>query len=334
MRAHLDTRYASTRRGLALPALAARCASRTVEVEDVDELDDEAQWLAASGKRRRAIAERVVRALDTRFDERAKRGRSLRWTLDAGTGRWAVLVHVASGVRFVLVPGGTFTMGLSRGEERVLRRAAKEWRGTAGFDEQIGMLVEALGDMRPARRVRIAPLLVSEAPLGPSAVAALAGAKKRRPRAAEDAAPVALTSIAEVLERSPFRLLSEAEREYVARGTGAPALTPLGDRVPDESALALLQDPCGAFGLRELGTLPEVCSDVYARGYAKAPKDGRPRIGSGLLVARGGAAWLSPWQGAGEWQLLCTAVRAPLSGWNETAALRLALGVSTALRRR
>jgi hypothetical protein len=70
--------------------------------------------------------------------------------------------------------------------------------------------------------------------------------------------------------------------------------------------------------------LPEVCSDVYVRGYAKA---GRRRSGPRSLVTRGGAAWLSPWQGAGEWQLLCNAVRGSLSGWNETAALRLALGV-------
>jgi formylglycine-generating enzyme required for sulfatase activity len=332
-RAYLDARYGATRRSLALPAVAAKCASRAVDVDDAGELIDGARWLAASAKRRRAIAERVARALGEDFTLEA---------LEARKQRYASLLHAASGVRFVLVPGGTFVMGLSPGEEKVLRAAAKAWRGTEGFDEQIGTLVDSLDDMRPAHRVRIAPLLVSEAPLGAPAVAALCAARKRRSRrAVKEAEPVALTSIADVLERSPFRLLSEAEREYVARGTAAPALTPLAaraaNRVPDESALVALKEPCGPFGLRELGTLPEVCSDVYVPGYAKAPKDGRPRSGKGALglpsasrvalVARGGAGWLSPWQGAGEWQLLCNAVRGPLGGWNETAALRLALGV-------
>ena len=222
-------------------------------------------------------------------------------------------------------------MGLGPEEEAAVRAASKKHEGKGNHYEEFEALLEGLDDMRPVHEVTIGPLLVSDRPLGKRAVSVLSGPSRKKKasvrKTADKPEVFALAVVADVLERSSFRLLSESEREYLTRGNGPAQLTPIGNEVPTEAALSILSEPGGPFGFSELGTLPEVCADAYVGGYAGAPADGSPRTGKGPLVVRGGAAWVSPWQDCGEWQLLCCAVRSTVGGWDQQSALRLALGI-------
>jgi hypothetical protein len=127
-RAYLEDRYAVHRKGEALPAIAAATAERAVQIAGAGELADRAAWARAGSKRRRAIVAAVDEALGADF------------AIEEVEGVRAVLWHAPSNVRFVIVPGGAFTMGFSQKEEAIVRRAAERARdaGTQNFYEEYG----------------------------------------------------------------------------------------------------------------------------------------------------------------------------------------------------
>jgi formylglycine-generating enzyme required for sulfatase activity len=133
-------------------------------------------------------------------------------------------------------------------------------------------LLENPGGMRPVTTVRVGPQLVAR---GPGHVFSLAEATA-------------------ALERSVFRVPSEAEWEYLARGGVAGELTYFGAYVPDDPGdylhiTGLTEAGSNAFGVWGFGFEPELCADVYATSHDGAAMDGTPRRGAGPRVARGGA---------------------------------------------
>ncbi len=272
---------------------------RAVQV-DAPELASFASWSACGEERQRAIAQQVaeqVSQLEFRGLER----------FDAGalaTFGWEQLV-------FRLVPGGAFTRGFSDAEEALVREEA-ERRRPAGdnWHEEFGHFLEnLLPSMRPLAQVTVGPLLVCDSPgyaMAPDAVVPF-------------------------LEETAWRLPSESEWEYLARGGREHELTYRGHVVPDEAWFKETnqhgEKHLNPFGLWGFGLQPELCADVWVEGYHGAPTDGRPRWGDGPRVARGGAALIYPWQQVGEWQLLCSAVRGPAVHWEFEVSVRPVLGI-------
>jgi len=240
----------------------------------------------------------------------------------------AVLRHAPSGVRFTLIPGGSFLMGLSEDDEQALRDAIREesrvWYEDELSEEDFAAMDEAeMGDssyvlqqvdtMRPTREVRVPPFLLARAPL------TIDQARTWVPEADVDYRPggpivgtlgVRLTpeQLERALSASGWRAPSEAEWEYAARA-GTTTLTPWGPGAPSEDRLVWEFDEeqpleRSRFGLAGLGSYLERCADAWHPSYEDAPADASPWLGEGPAVHRGGAIDCSPWQACGEWTLL------------------------------
>jgi formylglycine-generating enzyme required for sulfatase activity len=215
-----------------------------------------------------------------------------------------------SGVVFRLIPGGTFAMGWSPAEETAL---------AATGDPNAALLLDEAETMRPVRTVAVRSFLLARHPL------TIAQVRHWLPdyeddyadQPDDDAQAARLEdALGDLLPLLPFRLPSEAEWEYAARA-GTTTLSYRGDEVPPETDLldrfddeAVVRAGENPFGLAAMGSLGEVCADVYLSGYAGAPTDARPRLGDGPRVVRGGAADMSPWQECGEWLTMLSAARA------------------------
>lgn len=295
-------KYEAKRRVERIGEVAQALHERAVHV-DGPELASFETWAACSEPRRRAIGQQVadqVPGLAFRGLERFEAG-------ELASFEWEQL-------SFRLVPGGSFTRGFSDAEEALVREEA-ERRRPAGDNwvEEFGhFLDQQLSSMRPTARVSVGPLLVCDSP----------------------GYAMAPDEVVSFLEDSVWRLPSESEWEYVARGGREHELTHRGHVVPDEAWFEQTnehgEDHRNPFGLWGFGLQPELCADAWIPSYEGAPGDARPRAGEGTRVARGGAALIYPWQQVGEWQLLCSAVRGPAMHWEFEVAIRPVLGVEFA----
>ncbi|MEW1836884.1 hypothetical protein AB0392_02845 [Nonomuraea angiospora] len=169
------------------------------------------------------------------------------------------------------MPGGGVDVGLSPEEEAEIRHAAdqrEEW-------EEDYALLDELDLMRPLTHVEVGPMVVAQAP----------------------SPPLPPHEVSDELERSPLRLPSEAEWEYLARGGLVHRLTYRGPGVPDsdewfEATEALGIDSANVFGLYGFGFQPEPCTDVFRPSHDGLPTDGIPRRGAGPRVVAGWGACL------------------------------------------
>ncbi|MBC6471371.1 formylglycine-generating enzyme family protein [Actinomadura alba] len=295
---YLSNKRAAERRAEELGPLAERAWRQRFITVEAPELVSVAAWAATSERRRLQIAEAIVAALGNDF--------SL-----VGMERFGgppIVVLSRESVRFCVVPGGSVDVGFSPEEEAEIRHAAARRND---WEEDYSVLDE-LDLMRPLTRVEVGPMVVAQAPSSPVP-----------PHAATDE-----------LERSPLRLPSEAEWEYLARGGRSHQLTYRGPDVPDseewfEAVKALGADGANTFGLYGFGFEAEACADVFHPGHDGLPADGSPRRGTGPRVTKGGAAYVYPWQGCGEWHLLLSAMRTPQTTWEYALSLRFVIGIQT-----
>ncbi|MCB9593153.1 MAG: SUMF1/EgtB/PvdO family nonheme iron enzyme [Sandaracinaceae bacterium] len=291
---HLDDERLAERLG---PVAEAACARR-IEVAGAPELGSLEAWRAASDARRAEITAAVCAALC------AEVGKASAFRVDGAT-----IAPAKGKLRLALVPGGRFRRGLSEREEARLRELAEARRGQPNHFEEHVALLEAVGTMRPVVEVEVPPLLIGQAP-------------------GDHRAPAALVRW---LEKGPYRLPTEAEWEYCARGGRDGELTARGDDPPDAAALVAMKKlkarGANDLGVWGVGLLPEVCADLHAPSYDDAPTDGSPRRGAGPRVVRGGAAHVFPWQQVGEWQLLLSAVRSSQREWETDLFCRPVIGL-------
>lgn len=282
----------------------AQDAYRRAITVDAPELATVATWTTAGAKRQKQIATAVAGAVSAQLELACK-------LVDIASYGGPPIATLAIGKqRFCLVPGGTFEMGFSEEEEAAVRAQAEANEGCGNHWELYEHLFENVDAMRPITHVRVGPLLVAQAP----------------------GTTYDLDEATDELAESPFRVPSEAEWEYCARGGRSRELTYRGDVVPDHAdwfrqTYQLGAKGANAFGLWGFGYEPEVCADVWHETLDDHPTDGSPRTGDGPRVVRGGAAQLFPWQACGEWHMLLSAFRMPSSVWKFTLALRFVLGI-------
>lgn len=208
---------------------------------------------------------------------RATLARTLRWEEGALVGPHELVEVVSPHGRFVAIPGGSFEMGMRDAD---LRRVA-----------HLGAVHDLLLHTRPLRQVTIRPFLCARSPLrdedgaleffdGRSATKALA-------------------------RRRGFRVLSEAEWEYVARNCGRTSFIGTDD---PSAAVALVEaatdaadDPDSTANDETelgIGALPwgEFVADAWHPDYAGAPGQGAWEPPKDLACWRGGTANGYPYQ--------------------------------------
>jgi hypothetical protein len=292
-------KYEAARRRDTIGDVARRAHARAIRVA-APELASFEQWRAASGERREEIARAVGQAVP---------GMTFDGFENCGAG--PIAGFTCDRLPFRLIPGGVVQRGLSAGEEALVREEA-EARKPEGDNwfEQFGYFLDELVHwLRPVQALAIGPLLAS----------ATSGHR------------MAPGAVAEFLESSPFRLPSEAEWEYLARGGIAGELTWRGHVVPGEAWFHEVAsggaETSNRFGRWGFGIDPEICADAWHGSYDGAPADGSPWWGEGDRVARGGAGMLYPWQEVGEWQLLCTAMRGNARYWEYELNVRPVIGI-------
>lgn len=245
-------------------------------------LGNRQRWSAAPSSARGAAVAAVVAELGEGY-------RSLgmaRYSCGGQSFAIATILHIASGAKLNIIPGGPSVMGSKDG---------------------IGNAAEF-----PAHRVKIAPFLIGRFEVR-QAVWDRVGAEEdaRRFRGADlPIESVSWSAVQGWLKRAGggLRLPSEAEWEYAARSGTESRFFWGGERVderyawygrspdpqnknPDETRqVTLHSDRPNAFGLVDMaGNVWEFCQDGWVDNYRDGPVDSKPRLAGGEKVIRGGA---------------------------------------------
>ena len=240
----------------------------------------------------------------------------------------ATLRQKGADVLFNLIPGGTFQMGFSEEEGLALQSAAIEAELTGDNAEQVEILINQPGEMRPVHAVTVQPFLLARFPLRLTEACRILGVAPESEEAPSseifgDDIDIAIffeETVDAFLLKSGYQLPSEAQWEYACR---AFTETPFwwGDRISDDSGSEWVDDlgdtekveRCSnGFGLVNMGVYPELCADKWHSSFENAPADGSAWIENPTdleRVARGQAAFSYPWQGVGEWLTMLSAAR-------------------------
>ncbi len=206
-----------------------------------------------------------------------------------GAARLAAVVHVPSDTELVAIPGGTYVMGF-RPEEDALMRTLEYVEGDDALE-----VYDALAASDPPRVATVAPFLCARAPLLRDAAWQLLGEEEGWVVGDEDSPLAAIRFEKDAAEalvaKLPFRLMTDAEWEYVAREGGGLAFINGATPEATEAACEALYNAAYApervdAGTNGLGIWGLPWGDWLAT--AKAPRT--------PAYARGGAAMAYPWQ--------------------------------------
>jgi hypothetical protein len=169
------------------------------------------------------------------------------------------LIHVPSGVRFVIPPIGSFDMGFSERDRAELLAAVDACDWVQAFADDLART------SRPVHAVRVKPFAVSVRPLRLEEVAKFAPGR----------APVDTFLRADAIhfvESTGCRLPSEAELEWLGREGGRYSFVANGASIyPREG----VYPERGAWGVERL-TRGEWAADDWHDDYSGAPEDSSP----------------------------------------------------------
>lgn len=229
--------------------------------------------------------------------------------------RGVLAIHEASQIRYRLVRGGEYRIGLSLTEEMAACSLCNPPPITAK-------------EMRPVSKVLLSPILVSETPILNRVTGQILGNANENvtfpSRVTKEEADL-------LADRLGARLLREAEWEVACRA-GTRTLFPFGNKLPSEKRLSSwlqwdirdpLSLPANRWGFVGL-FFGEWCSDVFRQSYAEDAL-----VEDGSWTVRGGGAFFWPWQGQ-EWVWCMSAMRMPSSALapDERCCVRLAYDVT------
>ncbi len=178
------------------------------------------------------------------------------------------LLHVPTKLRFRLIPGGSFTMGLTAEDIEQCEQYAGDYP-----DEIVALKKRAT----PLRQVSVAPFLITEQPLDHLTL------KRLLPGYEGDELPKRKVAV-EIAERHGFRLPSEAELEWLARsGTQASFVTDLVGggalSLDDEKTVTFdHKKAVSRFGVKGLLSALWAADDWHG-SYKGAPTDSEPWLG-------------------------------------------------------
>jgi hypothetical protein len=243
-----------------------------------------------------------------------------------------VFVHRATGQEFVLVPAGSFVMGMTAAElVDALRKI--------GFDPDIKWWRDQhqkhYESANPAHSVAVQAFLCGRSPLLGRTISS-AGLSWSTHQTAEHLGPLVAAAVTasdahKVVQDLGWSLITEAQWEYVARCGGEQAWAENPSNID-----LLVDDPrytsdtrCrNSWGLWGLG-LGEWIADEWHESYAGAPFDGSAwRTDTGLPRSiRGGSVLHAPWQDSGEEMSCHAAMRAGTGNWRKVFTVRPVISV-------
>lgn len=236
----------------------------------------------------------------------------------------APAIHVPTGIRFRLIPGGLFEMGLTE-EDKEYGSEVINWTPTVAR-----YVEERYQNSLPTRLVEVSPFLCSQSLLGVAELKALG--------LETSSAELERSAAIEVANRRGFRLPSEAELEWVARDGRDfcfPYNWPLTWRW---EAMRLHDEPMmvheeSQFGVSDLCALHWAADDWHPT-YQGAPEISKPWMGGDPCgVLRLGINFFisDSEEDFEDFESAFLAIRRP-GATGSTARLRLALDVPEGLR--
>jgi formylglycine-generating enzyme required for sulfatase activity len=288
------------------------------------ELHNAAQWATASKARQDEIVNALVWQLNGFEVADAKTYASEQPI------RIFSICEKATGIVFLLIPGGTFMMGFDETQKQALVELRRQ---RIEDDEQD--VVDIIDDSfinsnfwHPVHPVHLAPFLLARFPLRWSEANELISVDESNflyrdylngpPMPNAEVAYLSIEEVEALLQASGHVLPSESQWEYACRA-GSTTLFFWGN---DLSNLYLVENfnnkaandaASNRFGLVNMGFHGDICADIWHDNYEGAPSDGSPWLSgnssNGERVVRGGAAVVYPWQGCYEWLSMLSAVR-------------------------
>ncbi len=246
----------------------------------VRELESLDAWAKAPETDRRRVVETLASALGDEYRASPRL---------CGKAQLAAVLHAPTSTELVIVPGGTYVMGL-RAEE-VARMVGRKWREGADTVRWI----ETAAAANLPRDTTVRPFLCACAPVLAKQAQDLVG-EAPWPVGADDSDFAAVrfgrAHAARVLDAAPFRLLTADEWEYVAREGGPLAFINGSNEVEAEAACKALYAAAYDASRDDAGTNAfGVWGLPWGDWVAAATGRRDPH------TSRGGAAMLYPWQG-------------------------------------